>query len=58
MATGIIVIVCIRTFQNKKNNNFTSYLEWSLKLNNSVVIESIKPFVEDNAVILNLQFLA
>ena len=31
---------------------------WSLKLDNSVVIESIKPFVGDNAVILDLQILA
>ena len=52
--TGIIVIVCIRTFQNRKNNNLTSCLVWSLKLDNSVVIESIKPFVGDNVVILDL----
>ena len=32
----------------------TSCLVWSLKLDNSVVIESIKPFVGDNAVILDL----
>ena len=55
MVTGIIVIVCIGTFQNRKINNFTSCLVWSLKLDNSVDIESIKPFVGDNAVILDLQ---
>ena len=54
MVTGIIVIVCIRTFQNGKINNLTSCLVWSLKLDNSVVIESIKPFVGDSAVILDL----
>ena len=53
MVTGIIVIVCIRTFKNGKINNLTSCLVWSLKLDNSVVIESIKPFVGDNAVILD-----
>ena len=53
MVTGIIVIVCI-TFQNGKINNLTSCLVWSLKLDNSVVIESIKPFVGDSAVILDL----
>ena len=55
MVTGIIVIVCIRTFQNREINNLTSCLVWSLKLNNSVVIQSIKPFVGDNAVILDLR---
>ena len=54
MLTGIIIIVCIRTFQNGKINNLTSCLVWSLKLDNSVVIEYIKPFVGDNAVILDL----
>ena len=54
MVTGIIVTVCIRTFQNGKINNLKSCLVWSLKLDNSVVIESIKPFVGDNAVILDL----
>ena len=58
MVTIIKVIVCIRTFQNGKNNNLTSCPVWSLKLDNSVVIESIKPFVRDNAVILDLQLLA
>ena len=58
MVTGIIVIVCIRTFQSGKNNNLTSCLVWSLKLDNSVVIESIKPFVGDNAVIWDLRLLA
>ena len=58
MVTGIIVIVCIRTFQNGKINMLTSCLVWSLKLDNSVVIESIKPFVGDNAVILDLRLLA
>ena len=42
----------------EKINNFTSCLVWSLKLDNSVDIESIKPFVGDNAVILDLQILA
>ena len=54
MVTGIIVMVCIGTFQNRKNNNLTSCLVWSLELDNSVVIESIKSFVGDNAVILDL----
>ena len=35
MVTGIIAMVC------------TSCLVWSLKLDNSVVIESINPFVGD-----------
>ena len=65
MVTGIIVIVCIRTFQNGEINNLTSCLVWSLKLDNSVAIiillllyyyyQSIKPFVGDNAVILDLR---
>ena len=42
----------------KKNNNLTSCLVWSLKLDNNVVIESIKPFDGDNAVILDLRLLA
>ena len=54
MVTGIIVIVSIRTYKNRKINNLTSCLVWSLKLDNSLVIESIKPFVGDNAVILDL----
>ena len=58
MVTGIIVIVCIKTFQNRKINNLTSCLVWSLKLDNSVVIEPIKLFVGDNAVILDLRLLA
>ena len=39
--TGIIVIVCIRTFQNGKINNLRSCLVWSLKLDNSVLTSSI-----------------
>ena len=46
MVTGIIVIVCIKICQNGKINNLTSYLVWSLKLDNSVVIESIKNSLE------------
>ena len=56
--TGIIVIVYIRTFKNGKFNNLTSCLVWLLKLDNSVVIELIKPFVRDNVVILDLRLLA
>ena len=58
MVSGIIEKVCIRTFQNRIINNLINCLVWSLKLVNSVVIESIKPFVEDNAVILDLRHLA
>ena len=43
MVTGIIVIVCIRTFQNGNINNLTSCLVWSLKLDNSVVIKGVNP---------------
>ena len=46
MVTGILVIVCIRTFQNGKINNLTSCRVWSLKLDNSVVIEYIKRSLE------------
>ena len=57
IVSGIIVRVCIVTFQNRKTSSLTSWLVCLLKLDNIVVIhvhvESTKPSVRDNVVILD-----